>query len=155
MSFDLRRERAVAPRGELRIEGRHQGVSGDPRRRLGRIEEPEITRMPGVYLKPPHRVGDKIQRLDGGRRSGEIAPGQFRADPLDVEFWRDSRRINFRQVTLDDFDQTPPQLLASLIIQHQHQTSFSHWRLQTFRLSSTSFFYHNATRPSGSFRTQR
>src|SRR5215475_5700802 len=99
MSFDLRRERAVAPRGELRIEGCHQGVSGDPHRRRGRIEKPEITRMPGVYLKPPHRVGDKIQRLDSGRRLGEIAPGQFRADLLDVEFWRDSRRINFRQVT--------------------------------------------------------
>jgi hypothetical protein len=31
-------------------------------------------------------------------RLGEIAPGQFRADLLDVEFWRDSRRINFRLV---------------------------------------------------------
>src|SRR5215470_4440103 len=155
MSFDLRRERAVAPRGELRIEGCHQGVSGDPHRRRGRIEEPEITRMPGVYLKPPHRVGDEIQRLDGGRRLGEIASGQFRADLLDVELWRDPRRINFRQVTLDYFDQTPPQLCARLIIQHQHQTSFSRWRLRTIRLSDTSFFYHNATRPSGSFRTQR
>src|SRR5262245_16268324 len=108
MSFDLHRERAVAPRGELRIEGCHQGVSGDPHRRRGWIEEPEITRMPGVYLKPPHRVGDTIQRLDSGRRFCEITPCQFRADPLHVACWRGSRRIHFRTVTLDDFDQTPP-----------------------------------------------
>src|SRR5215471_18066631 len=135
MSFDLRRERAVAPRGELRIEGCHQSVSGDPHRRRGRIEEPEITRMPGVYLKSPHRVGDKIQRLDGGRRLGEIAPGQYPANLLDVEFWRDSRRINFRQIILDDFNQTPPQVRARPIIQHQHQTSFSRYRLRNIRLS--------------------
>jgi hypothetical protein len=153
MPFDLRRERAVAPRGELRIEGRHQGVGGDPHRRRGRIEEPEITRMPGVYLKPPHRVSDEIQRLDSGRRLGEIAPGQFRADLLDVEFWRDSRRVNFRQVTLDDFDQTPPQLFARLIIQHQHQTPFSRYRLQKIRFSNEPLFYHNTTRVSDGFGT--
>src|SRR5262245_50528940 len=135
MSFDLRRERAVAPRGELRIEGCHQGVSGDPHRRRGRIEKPEITWMPGVHLKPPHRVSNEIERLNRAHRLGEIAPGQYPANLFDVEFWRDSRRINLRQVILDDFNQTPPQVCARPIIQHQHQTSFSRYRLRNIRSS--------------------
>src|SRR5882672_9307397 len=108
MSFDLRRERAVAPSGKLRVEGRRQRVGGDSHRRRGRIEKPEIARMPGVYLKSPHRLRHEIQRLDRARRLGEIAPDQLPANLLDVEFGRDSRRLYFRQVILDDSDQTPP-----------------------------------------------
>src|SRR5262249_29421589 len=158
MSFDFHRERAVPPRGELWVEGRHQRVGGDPHRRRGRIGKPEIARVPAVSLKPPHRVGDVIQRLDRVRRPGEITHKERPANLLNIEFWKNSGRLYVRQVILDDIYQTPPQIRARLIIQHQLQPSIDHCSLlsetnQKIRLSNETLFYHNTPRPSGSFRT--
>src|SRR5262245_65562701 len=119
MPFDLRRKRAVAPGGELRIEGGYEGVRGDPHRRRGGIEKTVIAWVPRVNLKTPHRAGDEIQRLDRACRLGEIAPRQLTANLLDVEFGRDSRRLYVRQVILDDFNQTRQKLYSPLIHKHQ------------------------------------
>ena len=75
MLLDLGHHRAVAPGGELRVEGGHQGVGGDPHRGRCRVEQqPEVARMRVWTTAVPEALHREVERLQQRRSRSSRYP---------------------------------------------------------------------------------
>src|SRR5258707_7953512 len=75
MPFDLRRERVVTPRGQLRVERCDDCIRRDPHAGRRRIEQPEVPRMGRVDLGTSELFDHKLHRLERIARPSEVKTG--------------------------------------------------------------------------------
>ncbi len=91
MLFNLDGQWAVAPGGELGVEGRNQGVPSDAHGGRRGVEQSVIARMRGVGLKLPQTLDKKIQGLESIHRRGEIEAREQGAELHGIERRGDRR----------------------------------------------------------------
>ncbi len=119
MLLDLGRHRAVAPGGELRVEGGHQGVGGDPHRGRCRVEQPEVARMRGVDLPVPEALHREVERLQRRHRPLEVEHPERAPHRFDVERRRHPRLPHPVQICLDRLHQAAPEVSPGFVVQNQ------------------------------------
>jgi len=71
-------EGSVRPGGELRVEGRDEGVREEAHRRGGGIEQAEVARVPVMDLVVSESLDDEIDRVLGGEGPIEIDASSVR-----------------------------------------------------------------------------